>query len=67
MKVEVNIHPVERIVRVLVGLVVLSLVFWGPKSLWGLVGLIPLATAASGWCLLYSLLGISTCPKKAGT
>jgi hypothetical protein len=62
---EVNIHPVERIVRALVGLGVLSLVFWGPKSAWGLLGLLPLATAGSGWCPLYTLLGFSTCPKKA--
>lgn len=63
----VNIHPIERVVRGIVGLVVLSLVVWGPKSVWGLLGLIPLATAVFGWCPPYSLLGISTCPRKAGT
>ena len=64
---EVNIHPIERVIRGIVGLAVLSLVVWGPKSLWGLLGLIPLATALSGWCPPYSLLGFSTCPKKAGS
>ena len=64
--VTVNIHPVERAIRGVAGLVILSLVIWGPKSYWGLLGLLPLATAISGWCPPYSLLGISTCPKKAG-
>jgi hypothetical protein len=59
--ISVNIHPVERVVRVLVGLVGVALVFVGPKSLWGLVGLIPLLTGLIGWCPPYSLLGINTC------
>jgi hypothetical protein len=63
--IKVNIHPIERVVRGIVGLAVLSLVAWGPKSLWGLLGLLPLATALTGWCPPYTLLGISTCRKKA--
>ena len=59
--ISVNIHPVERVVRVLVGLVGVALIFVGPKSLWGLVGLIPLLTGLIGWCPPYSLLGINTC------
>ena len=62
----VNIHPVERVVRGIAGLFILSLVVWGPRSYWGLLGIVPLATALVGWCPPYSLLGISTCPKKAG-
>ena len=63
---KVNIHPIERVIRGIVGLAVLSLVVLGPKSLWGLLGLIPLVTALVGWCPPYAMLGISTCPKKAG-
>jgi hypothetical protein len=63
--IKVNIHPIERVVRGIVGLAVLSLVAWGPKSLWGLLGLLPLATALTGWCPPYTLLGISTFRKKA--
>ena len=59
--ISVNIHPVERVVRVLVGLVGVALIFVGPKSLWGLFGLIPLLTGLSGWCPLYTFLGINTC------
>jgi hypothetical protein len=63
--ITVNIHPIERIARLIVGLFVLSLIAWGPKSLWGFVGFGPILTGASGWCPLYSLLGVNTCGKKA--
>ena len=56
-----NVHPIERAVRIIAGLAILSLVFVGPKSLWGLLGIIPLTTGLLGWCLPYQLLGISTC------
>ena len=66
-----NEHKVERAVRVVVGLVALALVFVGPKSLFGLIGIVPLATGLLGSCPLYTLFGISTCsvdqaPSKAG-
>jgi hypothetical protein len=57
-----NEHAVERAARVLIGLGLLSLVFIGPQSWWGLIGLIPLATGLLGSCPLYTMLGISTCP-----
>ena len=61
----VSQHPVERVVRVLVGLALLSLVFIGPKTAWGWIGIVPILTGVSGLCPLYTLLGISTCPKKS--
>jgi cadmium resistance protein CadD (predicted permease) len=60
-----NEHPVERVIRVIVGLGVLALAFVGPKSAWGYLGLVPLATGLLGSCPLYTLLGISTCSVKA--
>lgn len=60
----VNQHPVERAIRIIVGLAVLSLVFIGPKTLWGLVGIVPILTGLSGSCLLYTVFGFST-DKKA--
>ncbi len=60
-------HPVERVLRVLVGVVVLSLVFIGPKTAWGWIGLLPILTGVTGLCPLYTILGISTCPKKSAT
>lgn len=59
-----NIHPVERILRVTVGLALTSLAFWGPSSPWFLLGLVPAVTGVIGWCPPYTLLGINTCPKK---
>ncbi len=55
-----NVHNVERVVRVIVGLAIFSLVFIGPKSVWGWLGLIPLATGLIGWCPPYALFGFST-------
>lgn len=62
-----NEHPIERTIRVVIGIVLLSLVFVGPKTMWGLLGIIPLATGLLGSCPLYTLFGISTCPKKTST
>ena len=55
-----NMGSVDRALRAIVGLIVLSLAFVGPQSPWGYLGLIPLATAALGFCPLYSIFGIST-------
>lgn len=59
-----NEHNVERILRVLIGVGVLSLAFIGPATPWGWLGLIPIATGLVGSCPLYTLFGFSTCPLK---
>ena len=59
-----NEHLVERIFRVAIGLVGLSLVFVGPKTPWGYFGILPLLTGLVGSCPLYTLIGVSTCPRK---
>lgn len=58
-----NIHSIERIIRILLGLVLVSLAFVGPQNKWFLLGVIPLLTGLIGWCPPYQLLGISTCKK----
>ncbi len=55
---------IDRVIRVILGLVILSLAVIGPKTLWALVGIIPLATGLAGYCPLYSLVGIKTCAKN---
>lgn len=60
----VNEHMVERVVRVVAGVAILSLTVIGPKSLWGLIGLGPITTGLLGSCPLYTVFGISTCPMK---
>lgn len=56
-----NEHNAERVIRVIVGIAVLSLVWIGPQSPWGWLGLVPLVTGLIGHCPLYRVLGISTC------
>ena len=58
-----NIHNIERVVRVVIGAAIVSLVFIGPQSPWGWLGLVPIATGLLGWCPPYAMLGISTCKK----
>ena len=62
-----NEHTIERAARIILGLAALSLVFVGPKSLWGILGAVPLLTGLLGSCPLYTLFGISTCSLKPAT
>lgn len=55
-----NVGTTDRIIRLVIGLVIIGLgIAYG--SWWGALGLIPLGTAAVGWCALYQPFGISTC------
>jgi hypothetical protein len=60
----INEGTVDRAVRVIAGLISLSLAFIGPKSAWGYIGLLPIVTGLVGFCPAYTLLGISTGPAK---
>ena len=59
-----NEGTVDRVLRVVVGLVLISLVFVGPQTAWGWIGLLPLVTGAIGSCPAYSVFGINTCGVK---
>jgi len=59
-----NEGTIDRALRVVAGAALVSLVFVGPETPWGWVGLVPLVTGLVGNCPVYSLLGISTCPVK---
>lgn len=59
-----NEGTLDRALRVILGLILLSLVFIGPQTLWGLIGLVPLATGLIGYCPLYQIIGLNTCPLK---
>jgi hypothetical protein len=58
---EMNVGSIDRILRAVAGLFIISLYFWGPQSPWALVGIVPLATAIFRFCPAYTLLGIKTC------
>jgi hypothetical protein len=57
-----NEGPLVRTLRIVVGIAVLSLTVVGPRSLLGLIGVVPLLTGVIGFCPAYRLLGIRTCP-----
>jgi hypothetical protein len=59
-----NIGNIERIIRIVGGLVLIALAATGTVGVWGWVGLVPMATGLVGWCPPYSLLGINTCKNK---
>ena len=59
-----NEGTVDRVLRVVAGAALVSLVFVGPETPWGWIGVVPLVTGLLGNCPVYSLLGISTCPIK---
>ncbi len=61
-----NEGTLDRILRVILGLALISIVFVGPQTPWGWIGLIPLVTGLVGICPIYSILGIRTCPMKPG-
>jgi len=60
----VNMGPIDRIIRMIVGLFVVSLVFWGPQSPWGWLGLILVVTSLFARCPLYVPFKISTAKKE---
>ena len=55
-----NVGGVDRILRVILGLLLISLVFVGPQTLWGWIGVIPLLSALVGFCPVYRLIGMNT-------
>ncbi len=56
-----NAGTLDRLIRVVLGAALLALTVVGPKSLYGLIGIIPLVTGIVGFCPLYRLVGVSTC------
>lgn len=59
-----NIGNADRVMRIVLGLVLIALVFIGPKTPWGWIGVIPLVTGLMRTCPVYSLLGFNTCPRR---
>ena len=60
-----NVGGIDRILRIVIGLVLIALTLTGTIGVWGWIGVVPLLTAAMGFCPLYTVLGFSTCPLKA--
>jgi hypothetical protein len=61
-----NVGGIDRIVRIVAGLVLIALAATGTIGPWGWIGVVPLATGLLRTCPAYSLLGFNTCPGSAG-
>ena len=59
-----NVGSIDRVIRVIIGLVLLGLYFFGPQTPWGLIGIVPILTAVVGFCPAYLPFKISTLKKK---
>jgi hypothetical protein len=55
-----NVGTADRAIRIILGLGLISMVFVGPQTPWGWIGVILVATALIGWCPAYTLLGLKT-------
>ena len=59
-----NVGGLDRIIRIVLGVVLLGLAATGTVGWWGWLGVVPLATGALGWCPPYAILGFNTCAIK---
>jgi hypothetical protein len=59
-----NVGGIDRILRIVVGLVLIGLTLTGNIGVWGWLGVVPLATGAIGWCPPYAIFGFNTCSMK---
>ena len=59
---KINVGGTDRILRVVLGLALIGMAAFGVIGAWGWIGVMPLLTAAMGYCPLYTVLGFSTCP-----
>lgn len=59
-----NEGTIDRAFRIILGLVLIAMVFVGPKAAWGWIGIVPLLTGLVGFCPLYRLIGLNTCPRR---
>jgi ABC-type branched-subunit amino acid transport system permease subunit len=60
-----NVGGIDRVLRIVAGVILIALAVTGTIGAWGYLGLIVLATGVFSFCGAYTLLGINTCPMKA--
>jgi len=63
---KMNVGSIDKVLRIVIGLGLLSLIFIleGNQRWLGLIGIVPITTALMGWCPLYAILGINSCPMR---
>ncbi|WP_373753141.1 YgaP family membrane protein [Neisseria weixii] len=61
---EKNIGGIDRVIRAIIGVVLIALTLFGVIGWWGWIGIVPLATAFIRFCPLYRVIGFSSCRQK---
>ena len=59
-----NVGGIDKILRIAVGIALIAMAYMNVVGVWGYIGVVPLLTGLIGWCPVYPLLGISSCPMK---
>lgn len=59
-----NVGGIDRVLRIVVGLALIAAAATGMLGLWAYIGVVPLFTSLVGWCPLYQLIGLNSCPVK---
>ena len=62
---KLNVGGIDRILRIVVGVVLIALAAMGNIGWWGYIGIVPLVTGVFPFCALYTLLGMNTCPVQS--
>ncbi|MBL8413436.1 MAG: DUF2892 domain-containing protein [Propionivibrio sp.] len=62
-----NVGGIDKILRIAVGIVLIAMAYMNVVGVWGYIGVVPLLTGLIGWCPIYPMLGISSCPMKKST
>jgi hypothetical protein len=64
---KMNVGSIDKILRIIAGIVLIALAYTGTLGVWAYIGVIPLVTGLVGWCPLYTLLGMNTKGKSAAS
>ena len=59
-----NVGGMDQMLRIGAGVVLIALALFGVVGWWGWIGVVPLVTGLVGWCPIYPLLGMNTCPMR---
>jgi hypothetical protein len=61
---KINVGGIDRPLRIIAGIALITLAATGVIGVWGWIGVVPLATGLIGFCPLYKVLGLNTCSKQ---
>lgn len=59
-----NVGGIDKVLRIAVGIALIAMAYMNVVGVWAYIGVVPLLTGLIGWCPIYPMLGISSCPMK---